>query len=444
MFFRRPQREPHRANVGLYSLPTKTKTDRVHTPRPASSTRFLLTLCALALSCIIRAADEAPFLRGEFIQPPDHLHNHGSCLVEQPNGDLLVSWFYGSGERKADDVKIVGARLKRGATAWSERFTMADTPDLPDTNGCMIIDPNGLLWLIWITIQDNQWESSLLKVKISGDFERDGAPGWKSSDVIHIKPGPEFAATVQAAMETFRSRAAEPKIKDYIDYALSASQDKLKTRLGWMTRAHPFILDGKRLIVPLYSDGFNFSLMAITDNWGQTWHTSTPLIGEGNVQPSIVRRRDGSLYTMMRDNGLPPQRIQHASSTDRGETWSAVTDSDLPDPGAGLEIISLANGHWVVINNDTEKGRHSLCVRVSDDEGKTWKWSRHLERDTPGAEAGRYGYPSIIQAKDGSLHATYSYEIAKTTAPKDSAGRSQRETIKHVHFNEAWILAGDR
>src|SRR5439155_22620749 len=111
----------------------------------------------------------------------------------------------------------------------------------------------------------------------------------------------------------------------------------LSRRLGWMTRAHPFVLDGKRLIVPLYSDGFSFSLMAITDDWGATWHTSTPLIGAGNVQPSIVRRRDGSLYTMMRDNGPPPKRIQHASSTDRGETWTEVTDSARPEPGAGPE-----------------------------------------------------------------------------------------------------------
>jgi len=390
------------------------------------------------------AAGDAPFLRGEFLQPPDQLHNHGSCLVETSSGDLLACWFRGSGERQADDVKIVGARLRHGSSAWSERFTMADTPDLPDTNCCMVIDPRGTLWLIWPTILDNHWESALLKSKTSDDFLRAGPPVWKTSEVIHIKPGPEFAETVSAVMENFRPRATEPKIKEYRDYALAAANDKLKTRLGWMTRAHPFVLDGRRLIVPLYSDGFNFSLMAITDDWGQTWHTSTPLIGEGNVQPSIVCRRDGSLYTMMRDNGLPPQRIQHASSSDRGETWSPVTDSELPDPGAGLEIISLANGHWVVVNNDTEKGRHSLCVRVSDDEGKTWKWRRHLERDLPGPEAGRYGYPSILQAKDGSLHATYSYELAKTTAPKDSAGRSLRETIKHVHFNEAWILAGDQ
>ena len=399
----------------------------------------------LSVACCLSnvTGSEPPFFRSEFLQPPDSLHNHGSCVVETAHGDLLACWFRGSGERQADDVKIVGARLRRGAAAWSEAFIMADTPDLPDTNCCMVIDPRGILWLIWPTILDNQWESALLKSKTSDDFLRDGPPVWKTSDVIHVKPGPEFAATVKIAMEHFRPRATEPKIKEYIDYALAASTDKLKLRLGWMTRAHPFILDGQRLIVPLYSDGFNFSLMAITDDWGQTWHTSPPLIGEGNVQPSIVRRQDGSRYAMMRDHGLPPQRIQHASSSDRGESWTAVTDSALPDPGAGLEVIALTNGHWVVVNNDTENGRHSLCVRVSDDEGKTWKWTRHLERDQPGPDAGRYGYPSLIQAKDGTLHATYSYAISPAKAAQDAAGRALRETIKHAHFNEAWILAGD-
>jgi len=213
------------------------------------------------------AAAEAPFFRGAFIAPPENLHNHGSCLVEAPNGDLLVCWFNGTGERTADDCKILGARLVKGATQWSERFVMADTPGLPDTNCCMFIDPRGRLWLIWPTILDNHWESALLKVRISEDYAGPGAPIWKTQDVLHVKPGPEFAASVIAAMETYRPRATEPEIKEFIDYALSASQDKLKSRLGWMTRAHPFVLDGLRLIVPLYSDGFNFSLMAITDDW---------------------------------------------------------------------------------------------------------------------------------------------------------------------------------
>ena len=400
--------------------------------------------CVAILVTSLATAAEAPFFRGAFIAPPENLHNHGSCLVEAPNGDLIVCWFNGTGERTADDCKILGARLVKGATRWSERFVMADTPDLPDTNCCMFIDPRGRLWLIWPTILDNHWESALLKVRIAEDYSGPGAPVWKTQDVLHVKPGPEFAATVKSAMEAYRPRAPEPKIKEFIDYALSASQDKLKSRLGWMTRAHPFVLEGKRLIVPLYSDGFNFSLMAISDDWGATWRTSTPLVGEGNVQPSIIRRRDGSLLTFMRDNGLPPQRIQQATSADRGETWSAVTDTELPDPGAGLELITLANGHWVVINNDTENGRHRLTVQLSDDEGRTWKWRRSLENDTPDADAGRYGYPSIIQARDGTIHATYSVQLRPSSAKPDAHGKPAHKTIRHVQFNEAWLRAGDR
>jgi hypothetical protein len=42
------------------------------------------------------------------------------------NGDLLVCWFHGSGERTADDVKIEGARWIKPKRAWTDRFTMAD------------------------------------------------------------------------------------------------------------------------------------------------------------------------------------------------------------------------------------------------------------------------------------------------------------------------------
>ena len=48
----------------------------------------------------VRAADgPAPFHRAELIFPLEHWHNHGSCIVECPDGDLLVCWFHGSGER---------------------------------------------------------------------------------------------------------------------------------------------------------------------------------------------------------------------------------------------------------------------------------------------------------------------------------------------------------
>jgi SAM-dependent methyltransferase len=58
-----------------------------------------------------------------------------------------------------------------------------------------------------------------------------------------------------------------------------------------------------------------------------------------------------------------------------------VRDLDLPNPGSGLEVLGLRSGAWVLIYNDTERGRNSLAVSLSEDEGKNWHWTRHLELD---------------------------------------------------------------
>ena len=416
-------------------------------------------LCSLALVAgraaqrrpVLPPDSEVPFLDSELVFPLEHWHNHSSCIVEAAKGDLIVCWYHGSGERTADDVRIEGARKRGGAKAWSPRFTLADTPGYPDTNCAMFFDPKGRLWLMWPTILANEWHTALMKYRISSDYDRDGPPRWEVNEVLHVTPGKEFEETVIRALPrmeaVFSSRARSEEERRRLEAHLQGlrahSADKLYRRLGWMTRAHPFVLDGTRLIVPLYSDGFSFSLMAITDDWGKTWHTSAPLVGEGNIQPSIVRRRDGSLYTLMRDNGGPPKRLHQSESRDRGETWSEVSDTDLPNPGSGAEVIALRNSDWVLIGNDTERGRSSLAVQISDDEGKSWKWKRHLELDPTGPEAGSYHYPSIIQARDGTLHASYSYHLGKKDVALDAEGEPARKTIKHAHFNAAWVKQGD-
>src|SRR6476619_1578434 len=68
----------------------------------------------------------------QLIFEPQKLHTHGSTLVNLSNGDILCAWFMGKGERSADDVKIMGARLKKGEKTWSAPFEMADTYNIPD------------------------------------------------------------------------------------------------------------------------------------------------------------------------------------------------------------------------------------------------------------------------------------------------------------------------
>src|SRR5688500_19070291 len=77
---------------------------------------------------------EAPFLTSEFLFPLEHWHNHASMIVELPGGDLLTCWFHGSGERTADDVMVLGARMRKGTSSCSVPFVMAYTLGYPDTN----------------------------------------------------------------------------------------------------------------------------------------------------------------------------------------------------------------------------------------------------------------------------------------------------------------------
>jgi predicted neuraminidase len=126
-----------------------------------------------------------------------------------------------------------------------------------------------------------------------------------------------------------------------------------------------------------------------------------------------------------------------SASRDNGMTWSPVTDTELPNPGSSLEVIRLADGLWTMVYNDTEQGRNSLVVALSEDEGRSWKWKRHLELDRRQAGAGSFHYPSLIQARDGSLHISYSYFL--NHLPEGSP----RKSIKHARFNVAWVQQGD-
>ena len=378
---------------------------------------FARTAAAAPLAA---AQNAAPFHTGELIFPLEPVHNHASCIVELPDGQLFVCWYHGSGERTADDVVVEGARLAPGSRRWS-RFPLADTPGFPDCNPALLLDSRRRLWLLWPVIIANQWETALMKYRISSDYLKPGPPRWEFADAMLFVPR-NFERKVRAVVEPQLARAEGARAA-YLKRLLEHAADKYFTRMGWMTRAHPVELPSGRILVPLYSDGFSFSLMAISDDGGLTWTTSEPLVGGGNIQPSICRRRDGTLVAYMRDNGPPPKRVQTSFSRDDGITWPDVSDTEIPNPGSGMETIVLRDGSWVMIYNDLERGRNSLAVSLSTDEGNTWRWTRHLER----ADSGSFHYPSIIEARDGTLHASYSYSV------------KEGQSIKHAQFNLTWV-----
>ncbi|MGD9720385.1 MAG: exo-alpha-sialidase [Pirellulales bacterium] len=393
------------------------------------------------LSCLIAAlvvAAAAPALaeaqyREELVFPLNPQHNHAPGIVECPNGDLLASWYRGSGERRADDVVVLGARLKKGESTWSETFPLADFSAFPDCNTCMMIDKDQKLWLFWPIILDNEWGSALTNYRVSSDYSGDGPPKWNWQGVIFLKP----ADFKDKAMELWKKRlaAAPPALaaraKQFEAELEKSLGSKLAQRMGWQPRCKPTVLTTGRILLPLYSDTYSFSIMAVSDDDGQTWYASDVLIGFGNIQPAVLERKDGSLVAYMRENG-PLNKIRACESKDQGLTWGEVGTIDLPNPGSGLDAVRLANGHWALIYNDTISGRNSLAVSISEDEGRSWPITRHLEKHATGS----YHYPAIIQGADGTLHALYSYFVVDD---KGAEGKS----MKHAAFNEDWIRAGD-
>ena len=380
----------------------------------------------LSMICLLMcASSDTPRFESELIFPLHPEHNHAPGIVECPNGDLLVSWYRGSGERSADDVAVHGARRRKGESRWSDAFLMADFPGFPDCNTTMYIDAKERLWLFWPTILANSWESCITNYRVSGNYTRDGAPTWDWQGVMYLKPMNFQEEMLEGLKE--RMKLSKPYVSEERRERLRKTiENKLSSRLGWQPRCKPTVLPGGRILLPLYSDTYSVSVMAISDDGGATWYAGKPLAGFGSIQPAVLRRSDGTLVAYMRENG-PLDRIRVAESRDDGISWGSVGVSELPNPGSGLDGLRLANGRWLLVYNDTTRGRQSLAVSLSEDEGRSWKWTHHLER----RERGAYHYPAVIQARDATIHVVYSYFV--------QGGKS----MKHAAFNEAWIRQGD-
>ncbi|MGI6137519.1 MAG: exo-alpha-sialidase [Candidatus Hydrogenedentales bacterium] len=386
-------------------------------------------LLTFTLAVLILAAS-ATALEEHYIFPLQDKHVHASSLVETSEGDILAAWFHGSGERWADDVAVLGSRLRKGADAWEPVFTMADTPDFPDCNPVLFIDSQERLWLFWVVVLANRWENCLLKYRRADVYNEDGAPHWNWQDIITFRPDDGFPDKVKEAF-----KALDPQEDLWAEYAppyseliVEATRDSLKRQIGWMTRNHPLELPTGRILLPLYHDGLNICLMGISDDVGENWTISEPIMGLGHEQPTVARRSDGSLLAYFRDSGPKPYRTQYATSADDGETWSLTEDTDIPNPSSSMEILALQDGRWIMIANDLEDGRHRLGMFLSTDEGRSWPVVRYLDDNT---EDCSFSYPSLIQGSDGRIHASYSYKVP------------EGKTIKHVSFMPDWIESED-
>ncbi len=359
--------------------------------------------------------------RIEAYLPPMGRENHGSNLLELPNGDLLCVWFGGDKEG-AQNVSIALSRLTPGAAHWSEPVFVSDDPTRSDQNPVLFVTPEGKLWLLYASQQS----------------QGHGPSGWEDK----INKGEVQGIHWMQWTSVIRRRVSEDNGHTW------GPMETLFEQPGSFCRNRMEILSNGHWLFPMYYSrrdgdgvyGNDVSVVQLSADNGQSW-TEHPIPGSrGRVHPTVIELAPGRLVTFFRSRSA--DRIYVSYSSDFGQTWTEVTRTDLPNNNASIQAVKLDSGNialafnYLSLNDDPNKtvwslNRYPLTIALSEDEGRTWPYMRHIDAsDGFFGEANKslnrpLAYPSVFQARDGQIHVSYSYR--------------GRQCIKYVRINEAWI-----
>mgnify|MGYP002226102173 CR=1 FL=1 len=342
---------------------------------------------------------------------------------------------------------------------------------MADINPALFVDHEGSLYLFWYPVLGGRWESSqpkYLKAE-KGHYESangyTGVPDWDWQDAIYVKIGGNFSGGDDAVesekvdtgmtdgryndpyTQLLNEKYAELKeylfkpveqggagvsqafygeeYESFVQERLDLSLGKLFSlsegvpyarRLGWQTKDKPLEIQyngGWRIILPLYSDTMECTVMALSDDGGETWAFSEPIIGMANIQASMAQRSDGTIVAYMRDNGPIPQRVVEAESADGGETWTIGKDrQDLFDPGVGSDLVELK----------TETG--SLSTTTTSLGASPWLLPCPRTRARPGPTAATLLWIPAATPEISTIPPSLRDRTARSSSPTPSTTRA--------------------
>ena len=145
------------------------------------------------------------------------------------------------------------------------------------------------------------------------------------------------------------------------------------------------------------------SACCVSADGGKTWTLSSSLdIGghgdhAGALEPAVVELKDGRIWMLIRTS---KGCFLESFSSDNGLTWTKPKRTPIKSPSAPGHITRLASGRLAFSWNNTmatTKGRDTLSVALSDDEGNTWTKPMECVR------SGQVSYPNITEVAPGML-----------------------------------------
>lgn len=214
--------------------------------------------------------------------------------------------------------------------------------------------------------------------------------------------------------------------------------------------AHGIQLRNGRMLVPVWlSDGTGGHAhrpscvsTIFSDDHGRTWRRGDIVVRDPEMKnPSetvAIELEDGRVMLNIRSENDEHRRAI-AYSRDGATKWSKPEfHAELIEPVCMASIIRHSRGRMLFVNPDSKEPRNpkqplgnfkrqNVTVRLSEDEGKTWKFSRPIE-------SGPSGYSDLAVGRDGMIYCLY-----ERGAINGSDTYTQHLAL--ARFNLAWVMA---
>ncbi|TRA99765.1 MULTISPECIES: exo-alpha-sialidase [Rhizobium/Agrobacterium group] len=383
---------------------------------------------AHAMTGAIRTTSEN---RQEALLPSPMIQNHASFLHLADDGALLCAWFGGTLEGKSD-ISIFASVLMPGATSWGAPQRLSYDPAHSEQNPVLFTAPDGALWLFHTAQPSgNQDECRIRMARVTRDM------------------------------------TAPEKL-------ISEEGRFLDLPKGCFIRAPLRIRDDGAWLLPIFrciqrpgqkwNGSHDTAALGISKDNGLTWQLQELENSTGCVHMSPVSGGDARYSAFFRRRQA--DFVYRTESADGGRSWSKPQPTDVPNNNSSIAAIRLGDGRLAMICNPVSAAQSSdrraslydelgeddsrpdadptggcvpvwgvprapVSICISGDDGLSFP-TRILIEDGPGtclsndSTDGRnleMSYPWLLEAPDGTLHASYTYH---------------RRAIKYVRLAPGW------
>jgi sialidase-1 len=337
------------------------------------------------------------------------------AIVRMPAG-VLLAFAEGRVHGASDfgNIDIVMKRSSDNGETWGELQVVVDADSLQAGNCAPVVDtndpayPNGRIFLFYNTGNNNEGQvrtgNGLREVwyKTSVDNGQTWSEGVNITLQVHRPNQPKINPAYNYS-QSWRSYANTP------GHAMQFQNGKYKGRI--FVAANHSNGDPHTNFTDYKAHGY------YTDDHGKTFHISEKVNMPGSNESTAAELSHDKLMMNSRNQrGDVRARIVSISS-DGGATWDTTYfDKTLVDPvnEGSLLTIGHKNGKNIIAfcNAADTKRRDNLTLRISYDDGKTWKKSILIDK-SPNGKGEFTAYSDLVKISKNEIGVLYERDSYK-------------------------------